>query len=101
VISEAEFKTRVCARLRQAGCYVVRTVTGGMGAAGTPDLLICARGLFVGAEVKRDARGRATPWQLRRLDEIRAAGGRALVVHPGNVETLYGMVEDASRSTEG
>jgi Holliday junction resolvase len=85
---ESEFKTSLKRWLTDRGAYVVRTVIGGMGEAGTPDLLVCHRGRFIGVEVKRSPKLKATPWQERRLAEIRKAGGLAIVVHPDNVSEL-------------
>lgn len=56
--------------------------------SGVPDLLICVRGLLVGAEVKFQrpgesadhARGRATPGQRIQIARINSAGGIAAVV---------------------
>ena len=90
---ESEFKSKLCHALRRAGCYVYRTVTGGSGTVGTPDLLVCCRGRFVGVEVKRDERSKPSQPQLRRLEEIRAAGGVAMVVHPGNVGELMEVLD--------
>ena len=90
--SEADFKTLLCDELRAVGCYVVRTITGGMSTVGTPDLLVCFKGRFIGIEAKRDANSIVTPWQQRRLDEIAAAGGTAVIVHPGSVGQLMAFL---------
>jgi hypothetical protein len=42
--------------------------------AGTPDLLVCWKGRFVGIELKAKGQ-RPTALQLFRLDEISSAGG--------------------------
>jgi hypothetical protein len=48
---------------------------------GTPDLLCCYRGYFIGMEVKTpDTQGDVSPAQRLRITEIRAAGGSAIVV---------------------
>ena len=83
-MNEAQFKTAMIKWLKDNGAYAVRTVTGGAQVVGTPDLLVCWRGWFVGLEAKRSAREKATPWQLRRLEEIKAAGGLAWVAFPEN-----------------
>ena len=50
------------------------------GRNGAPDMLFCIGGLFVGIEVKASPRDKATQLQLKRLNEIRAAGGIGGVV---------------------
>jgi hypothetical protein len=65
---------------RAAGCYYVPVITGGMCAVGTPDALVCWRGRFIAIEYKAGDSGRLTEPQRRRLREVRAAGGIALVV---------------------
>ena len=45
---------------------------------GTPDLIICYKGLFVAIEVKRpDGKGNKSKWQRYRIKEVRKAGGLA------------------------
>ena len=95
---ESRFKTTLAKWIRDNGGYVVRTVTGGAQVAGTPALLVCWRGRFVGMEAKRSAKSAPTPWQQRRLAEIRAAGGVGLVVHPDNWEAVKAwMLETGSQ----
>jgi Holliday junction resolvase len=96
--SEAAFKTGLCRILRGMGCYVLRTVTGGGDVAGTPDLLVCRRGRFVALEAKRDAGAEATPWQARRLKEVRDAGGRAFVIFPANADAILEIIEREGRN---
>lgn len=80
--------------------------------SGVPDLLICVRGLLVGAEVKFQrpgesadhARSRATPGQRIQIALINAAGGiAAVVLNP--VETLAlierGLARRGGRDDEG
>lgn len=90
VTSERALRTRVIKALRGRGCVVYSQVAGLGGLAGRPDLVACVQGRFVALELKRPG-GRPTPLQLRRLDEVRAAGGIAAVVH---------SVEDALRTIE-
>jgi hypothetical protein len=52
-----------------------------------PDFLICKQGLFYGIECKANG-GQPTALQLKHLDDIRKAGGIALVIDETNVETL-------------
>jgi hypothetical protein len=62
-------------------------VTGGYGNSGAPDFIICIAGLFYGIETKANG-GKATALQLKNHDDIRKAGGIALIVDETNVENL-------------
>lgn len=62
---------------QQEGVAVIKLITANR--AGYPDVLCCANGRFVSLEVKQEG-GRVSPLQLRRIAEIRGAGGCAEVV---------------------
>lgn len=62
---------------RGADCYFVKATSDQ--ASGTPDLLICYQGLFVGMELKRPG-GKLSEIQEHRLSQIVRAGGIAAVV---------------------
>lgn len=51
---------------------------------GTPDLLICLRGLFIAIELKKDEREAPTPLQQHNLNEIAQCGGVTFVACPEN-----------------
>ena len=84
---EAKVKKRVKEILADLNAYYVMPVTGGYGNSGTPDFIICIAGLFYGIETKANG-GKATALQLKHLDDIRKAGGVALIVDETNVENL-------------
>ena len=50
---------------------------------GTPDFLLCVRGLFVALELKSE-KGRLSPLQRRKLQMVEKAQGIAIVANPGN-----------------
>lgn len=54
-----------------------KTFTGGFGASGAPDYLLCLNGAMWGLEIKRPGKS-ATPIQQRRIEAIRRAGGHAV-----------------------
>lgn len=66
-------------------CYVVRMDKA---PTGTPDVIACVGGRFVGIEVKDDMNGAytLTPAQKIRAQRILNAGGEFLVVDKNNVE---------------
>jgi len=77
-VTEQRVQQQIIRRLRECGVYVVKTVAASR--AGTPDLLACIGGRFVGIEVKRPGK-KATPLQELHLEEIRDAGGVAFIAH--------------------
>lgn len=77
--------------LKKLGAYYVMPVTGGYGASGAPDFLVCLNGRFIGIECK--AKGnKPTALQEMNLAAIRAAGGWAYVVDEHNVGSLEEMI---------
>lgn len=60
---------------------------------GIPDKLGCVNGFFCGLELKKDEKSKATRIQAWCLKKIRAAGGYAAVVHPGNADSVIAHLE--------
>ena len=86
---ESTIQAAIIRELRLQGAYVIKAHQAGMGAAGTPDLLACIDGRFVAIEVKRPGQ-HLTNLQAARLDEIRHAGGVAIVA--GSVDELLSFL---------
>lgn len=84
---EGKVKKRVKEILAQVGAYYAMPMGTGFGNSGVPDFLICKGGLFYGIECKAGG-NKPTALQLKNLDDIRKAGGIALVIDETNVETL-------------
>jgi hypothetical protein len=59
----------------------------GFSSSGAPDFIICIAGLFYGIECKANG-GKPTALQLKHHDDIRKAGGIAVVIDETNVENL-------------
>lgn len=78
-------KNKVRKRIKDAGGYSVMPVMRGMSENGTPDILSCVGGFFLGIETKA-GKGKPTKLQCVRLREIEAAGGLAMVVNEKNFE---------------
>lgn len=55
---------------------------------GTPDIIGCLSGVFIGLELKATAKSPITELQLLKQDRIKAAGGYAAVVYPENAELI-------------
>ena len=85
-------KAKVKKILLDLGAYYSMPVTGGYGNSGVPDYLVCHNGRFYGIECKANG-GKPTALQLKHLDDIRKAGGVALVIDETNVETLRKELE--------
>ena len=84
---EAKVKAKVRKILDEMGAYYTMPVTGGYGNSGVPDFVGCLRGKFFGVECKANG-GKPTALQLKHLNDIRCAGGIALVIDETNVVNL-------------
>jgi hypothetical protein len=89
---EGVVKNKVRAFLKQPGVYYVTPNTGGYGVSGAPDFLVCIKGRFLGIECK--AKGNTpTPLQEKALNDIRNAGGEALVIDENNLFMVERTIE--------
>ena len=84
---EGKVKARVKKVLAELGAYYTMPVTGGYGNSGVPDFVVCMEGRFYGIECKANG-GKPTALQLKNHDDIRKAGGVALVIDETNVDNL-------------
>jgi len=76
---EGIVKDEIKAYLKARGAYFFMPVQTGFGAS-TLDFLCCINGIFVGVETKRrDKAAKETPRQSKVIEDIRKAGGVALV----------------------
>jgi Holliday junction resolvase len=89
---EAKVKAKVKKILTDLGAYYAMPATGGYGSSGVPDFLICHHGKFVAIECKANG-NKPTALQLKHLDDIRKAGGIALLIDETTVETLRKELE--------
>ncbi len=77
---ESHLQAKLLLGLRAtAECYPINTIGGIHVERGTPDLVVCFRGEFLGIEVKAKD-GRVRPLQRYRLEQIAAAGGVGILV---------------------
>tara|TARA_R110000868_G_scaffold206550_1_gene455280 strand:- start:238 stop:534 length:297 start_codon:yes stop_codon:yes gene_type:complete len=84
---EAKVKAKVKVILKELFAYYTMPVTGGFGTSGAPDFLVCLNGHFVGIECKA-GKGKPTALQEKNLNDIKRAGGEALVINEDNVANL-------------
>lgn len=88
---EAKVKRKVTDILKKLECYYFYPATGGYGKSGVPDIVACYRGLFIGIECKA-GKNKPTMLQERNLDQIRTAGGLAVVVNENNIDALTALL---------
>lgn len=88
---EKKVKLRVVAQLKKLGAYYFYPVTGGFGASGVPDIIVCYKGKFFGLECKTIG-NKPTPLQLLNINNIRIAGGTALVVNENNMDQIESIL---------
>ncbi len=79
-MKEVLLQKRIIQQLRAQGHYVFKVVGSPMQQRGTPDLIICAKGLFIAAEAKLCG-NKPTAIQEHEMEKIRRAGGIAEAVH--------------------
>lgn len=85
--AEKNFENKVKKFLEEEGCYFIKTHGDRFSRIGTPDLIICCNGRFVGIELKAP-NGKPSPLQEYHIEEIRKAGGLAEVLYPKDFETF-------------
>ena len=90
---EAKVKAKVREVLKALGAYYTMPVTGGYGSSGAPDFLVCLGGRFIGIECKA-GKGKTTALQDKNLEDIRKAGGVALVINEANLSQLKEFLND-------
>ena len=84
---EAAVKKKIHAALKAQGAYAVNYIGGMHANSGTPDILACLDGRFIGIEAKAGS-NKPTELQLHNLRRIDEAGGLALVINETNLELL-------------
>lgn len=89
---ESKVKARIHAALKAAGAYAVNYIGGTYASNGTPDILACLNGRFIGIEAKA-GKGKPTELQLQALRRIHEAGGLALIINETNLDYLSTCLE--------
>lgn len=89
---EAKVKAKIKKILAAHGVYYAMPIGSGFGNSGVPDFLCCVNGNFLGIEAK--AKGnKPTALQYKHINNIKDAGGCALVVDESNVENLSEIIK--------
>lgn len=89
---EKTFERKVKRYLDTKGIWYLKTWSNGIQREGTPDILACVRGHFIGIELKADG-GHPSDLQLRTIRQIRKAGGVAIVLYPEDFEDFMKYIE--------
>lgn len=90
---ESKVKKKVHTLLKERGAYAVNYIGGAYANNGTPDILVCLCGRFIGIECKA-GKGKPTALQIKNLRDIDHAGGLSLVVNETNLEYLTECLDD-------
>ena len=94
---EAKVKKKIHATLKAHGAYAVNYIGGMHANNGTPDILACLRGRFIGIEAKAGS-NKPTDLQTSNLISIDKAGGLALVINETNVDSLPAYLTNVTTS---
>jgi len=92
-VLEKDVKKNIAALLAKHNAYWCMPMTFGYGASGHPDFVGCVYGVMFGIEAKATPKQKPRPLQLKRLEEIKRAGGVALIIHNENVDQLKQLLE--------
>jgi Holliday junction resolvase len=90
---EKRVKTRVESVLKSEGAYYFFPATHGYGRSGVPDIIACVNGRFLAIECKAGA-NKPTALQVREMENIRAAGGVAVVANEENWDEVRLLVHE-------
>jgi hypothetical protein len=88
---EKDFEKKVKAFLVDQGCWILKTWSNGIQREGIPDLLVCCDGYFLGIELKAP-NGKPSELQLWNIDQIKKAGGIAMVLYPDDFEDFKRLI---------
>lgn len=89
---ESKVKAKIHAILKAQGAYAVNYIGGVSANNGTPDILACLHGRFIGIEAK-SGNNKPTDLQTLNLKRIDDAGGLALVINETNLPLLRDILE--------
>lgn len=84
---EGRIKAKVTKILREEGVYYFFPATHGYGRSGVPDIVCCVAGKFLGIECKA-GKNKPTALQVHEIEQIRRAGGMAVVVNEDNWDSV-------------
>jgi hypothetical protein len=89
---ESKVKAKIHALLKKHKAYAVNYIGGISANNGTPDILACLNGRFIGIEAKA-GKNKPTDLQTLNLKRIDDAGGLALVINEENLPMLEHILD--------
>lgn len=95
--AEKQFENKVKKYLKDHGCWYVKYWSGTSQNGkkftkdGIPDLLVCCNGHFMALELKAE-NGHPSKLQEWNIEQIRNAGGFAMVVYPDDFEMIKEVI---------
>lgn len=90
--AEKQFEEKVKRFLKEQGCYYIKTHGDRFAKKGTPDLIVCCNGFFLGIELKA-ATGKPSELQVYHVDQIKKSGGVAQILYPKDFEDFQKLVK--------
>ena len=90
--AEKIYENKIKRYLKESGCYCVKYHGNKFSTSGTPDILACVNGYFLGIEVKADS-GKPSELQLVKIADIRKAGGFGFVAYPTGWKKLKDIID--------
>lgn len=92
-MKETAFKNKVEKYLTDIGAWYIKYWAGSkFTKEGIPDILACIDGHFYGIELKAD-NGKPSLLQLKKLKDIRNAGGFGVLLYPESFQYFIALVE--------
>lgn len=96
---EKLFENKIKKFLKENGCWYVKYFANRNTRSGVPDLLACVDGYFVAIEVKAE-NGKPSELQLWNVEQIRNAGGIAIVLYPDQFDEFKLLIEGLNAGWE-
>jgi Holliday junction resolvase len=93
---EKRVKVKVESILKTEGAYYFFPATHGYGRSGVPDIIACVDGQFLAIECKA-GKNKPTALQVREIENIRLAGGVAVVANEENWESVRTLVRSLKK----
>ena len=84
---EKLFENKIKTYLKSIGAYFIKTHGDRFSKIGTPDILACVNGHFVGIEVKAE-NGKPSELQLYHIEQIQRAGGIGYILYPKGFDSF-------------
>jgi Holliday junction resolvase len=90
-ITEKWVKDKCVLVLKKIGAYYFFPVASGYMQSGVPDIVACYKGKFIGIECKAN-KNTPTKLQIKNLNLIEEAKGKAYIINEHNVDILEMML---------